>query len=167
MQDLGVLPSCFQSGASGINANGQVVGACGFLFKSSLHNRAFLYESGAMHDLGTLGSDESWALAINDHGDVVGDSYTASLARHAFLYRSGMMTDLNDLIPVNSGWILTEAAAINDSGQIAGTGISPSGQTHAFLLTPNNSPEPASFAMAVLGALTVVAFGFWRRTSKC
>jgi hypothetical protein len=30
--------------------------------------------------------------------------------------------DLNDLIPLESGWVLEEALDINNSGQIAGSG---------------------------------------------
>ena len=37
-------------------------------------------------DLGTLGGDMSEALAINDRGQVVGDSYTAEGEMHATLW---------------------------------------------------------------------------------
>jgi hypothetical protein len=46
------------------------------------------------------------------------------------------MKDLNDLLPPNSGWVLTEANGINDAGQIIGTGIGPDGQQRGFLMEP-------------------------------
>ena len=45
------------------------------------------------------------------------------------------MRDLNNLIPSNSGWLLTSANSINVRGQITGEGTI-GGQTHAFVLTP-------------------------------
>jgi hypothetical protein len=51
----------------------------------------------------------------------------------------GMLVDLNDLIPVDSGWVLVEAKAINDRGQIVGQGHLKSDEKkkmRAFLLTP-------------------------------
>jgi probable HAF family extracellular repeat protein len=97
-------------------------------------------------DLGTLGWDFSWATGINDDGQVVGYSYgqlpfTPDNATHAFIYANHTMYDLNMLLPVNSGWILTQANAINNFGQIVGQGII-NGQNHAFLFAPK-IPAPA------------------------
>jgi probable HAF family extracellular repeat protein len=47
-----------------------------------------------MHDLGTLGSGDSWALGINSAGQVVGSSRTSintTLPSSAFVW-----SDLND-----------------------------------------------------------------------
>jgi probable HAF family extracellular repeat protein len=69
-----------------------------------------------MVDLGTLGGHSSAALAINDHGQVVG---TADIAgqniNHAFLYENGHMIDLGTLYGSFS-----YAIAINASTQILG-----------------------------------------------
>jgi probable HAF family extracellular repeat protein len=146
--DVGSTPG---GGAFAINNAGQVVGGA---------QTAFLYQEGAMTDLGTLGGDVSRAFDINELGQVVGMSGVLDEAPgidHAFLYEGGTMLDLNDLIPPESGWILKSAVAINDLGQIAGTG-SLGGPDRAFLLTPTTVPEPT--ALAVLGA---AALAFWLR----
>src|SRR5262249_28666831 len=91
---------------------------------------------GQMVDLGSLGGSNSWGLAINNSGAVVGFATTRRNEYHAFISNNGgRMQDLNRLIPPNSGWILGEAHGINDVGPIAGSGTI-HGQTHAFLLTP-------------------------------
>ena len=46
------------------------------------------------------------------------------------------MTNLNDLIPPDSGWVLTNATAINEHGEIVGSGRY-LGQSRAFLLQNN------------------------------
>lgn len=53
-----------------------------------------------MIDLGTLDGKSSNASAINDSGEVVGNSETANGDSHAFLYSHDGMTDLSLLAPV-------------------------------------------------------------------
>src|SRR3954463_15872624 len=67
-------------------------------------------------DLGTLGGIESWASAINNRSQVVGDSGTASGEQHAFIWQKNTLTDLGTL-----GGGLSSAAAINDRGEVIGT----------------------------------------------
>jgi probable HAF family extracellular repeat protein len=51
-------------------------------------------------DLGTLGGTQSFAYAINDLGQVVGESWiSGDMSSHAFLYSNVKMTDL---YPLNS-----------------------------------------------------------------
>jgi probable HAF family extracellular repeat protein len=113
--DLGTFPGGFEnSKAFGINANGQVVGEA---YTSSAWH-AFLYSSGTMTDLGTLGSDScSRALSINAGGQVVGYSLATIGGgdAHAFLYSSGAMTDLGTF-----GGSYSYATGINASGQVVG-----------------------------------------------
>ena len=74
-----------------------------------------------MTDLGTLGGTHSFAAAINDAGQVVGNSdIPGNGIPHAFLYSGGTMTDLNDLVP--AGVTVIYATGINAAGQIVGVG---------------------------------------------
>lgn len=80
-------------------------------------------------DLGTLGGTYSAAAAINNNGEVVGDSYTSEGISHAFLYTNGAMTDLGTLGGSQSG-----ATDINDSGEIVGgSEVASSTLFHPFL----------------------------------
>jgi probable HAF family extracellular repeat protein len=93
-------------------------------------------------DLGSLSgfstpslSDYSEAFSINNLGQVVGSSNAPSNGSpRAFIWYNGRMVDLNQLIPQNSGWVLTSANDINDFGQIVGIGFL-NGQLSVFLLT--------------------------------
>jgi probable HAF family extracellular repeat protein len=89
--DLGVLPKregevrAFESHAFGINAAGEVVGYSGW------YPRAFRWAKGVMTELPTLGGRYSAASAINDRGQVVGESDLADSPRefiggHAVLW---------------------------------------------------------------------------------
>ena len=67
-------------------------------------------------NLGSLGGTVSVPVDVNNHGEVVGYSYTANNAvAHAFVYRHGKMTDLGTLGGTTSG-----ATGINDRGVIVG-----------------------------------------------
>src|SRR6266568_4114010 len=104
--DLGGLSGSPSANVSGINNLGQVVGTSA--------NHAFLWENGTMTDLGTLGGSLSVANAINDRGQVVGESTTASGEKHAFLWDHGVMKDLGTPGETSS------AQCINGHGDIVG-----------------------------------------------
>ena len=81
-----------------------VIIACGSLVLAPLANaqkyHAFIWNSSSgLTDLGTLGGDTSYALGINDSGEVVGYSYLAdNVTRHAFIWTaSDGMVDLGTL----------------------------------------------------------------------
>ena len=140
LTDLGTLGGD-ESWAYAINSADQVAGTASSL---SIDLHAFLFSDvTGMTDLGTLGGYTSTAFALDSTGNVVGTAQDATNAMHAFVWTLSLgMRDLNELVPVNSGWVLTEARGINDSGQIVGNGLL-NGQPRAFLLTPHTGPDSA------------------------
>jgi probable HAF family extracellular repeat protein len=88
---------------------------------------AFVYDDGALTDLGTLGGNCSNAVAINDSGQIAGDSTTSTGQWHAFRYSNGVMTDLGTL-----GGSYSSSIDINAGGQVAGSASTGTSE-HAFL----------------------------------
>jgi probable HAF family extracellular repeat protein len=145
------------SSATAMNDANQVVGYSKVASNTASH--AFLYSDGVMIDLGTLGGQNSTAVAINALGQVVGtaDSRTESL--RPFLYANGVMTDLNSLIDAASGWTIRDVGGINSLQQIAATACNQFGcqAVRLDLLAPVNVPEPATYAMMLLGLALMTA----------
>jgi probable HAF family extracellular repeat protein len=105
-------------------------------------------------DLGTLGGEESEALAMNDGGQVVGWSQAAfsnsyvGYPQHAFLYDSGAMRDLGTL-----GGCCSHAYGINNRGWVVGRSDIGGGVYHAFLYR-----DGAMRDLGTLGGLHSCAF---------
>jgi probable HAF family extracellular repeat protein len=139
MRDLGTLGGP-GSEPTGINDKGQVIGSADTEVMGDEGNHpdyvphAFIWQSGKMRDLGTLGGSGrssvsgSGAWGVNERGEVVGWAETKLGDRHAFLWRAGKMIDLGTL-----GGEDSVASAINDRGQVAGVSDTKSGVEHAFL----------------------------------
>jgi probable HAF family extracellular repeat protein len=90
--------------------------------------RGYVWQSGRSVDLGTLGGEYTRARAMNERGQVVGESETPTeLADHAFLWERGRLRDLGTLGGRHSG-----ATAINDSGVIVGWSQTHDGDWHGF-----------------------------------
>jgi probable HAF family extracellular repeat protein len=71
---------------------------------------ATLWSGGVATDVGTLGGTGSWAVGINNAGQVVGTS-----GGHATLWSGGVASDLGTL-----GGTWSEAYGINNAGQVVG-----------------------------------------------
>lgn len=108
-------------GVVAINERGQVA-ACSYTnaIANPITNAPtldpFLWEHGAMRDLGTLGGTSGCATALNNRGQVVGYSnLKGDLTFHAFVWDREALKDLGTFGGDNS-----VALAINDAGQIIG-----------------------------------------------
>jgi probable HAF family extracellular repeat protein len=83
-------------------------------------------------DLGTLGGPgPSYALGINNAGEVVGNYAAADGYVRSFSFSNGLATDLLGALATSSS---SSANGINDAGQVVGS-YSPgnSGPPHAFI----------------------------------
>jgi len=107
---------------------------------------AIFYPNGTIKVLGTLNPSYTYAdaiaKAINNPGDIVGNSEAPGGGQHGFIYTNGKLYDLNNWSfrdtsnnPL-SGWEVESADGINDFGQIVGRAFDPSRTLQIVLLTP-------------------------------
>jgi probable HAF family extracellular repeat protein len=146
-----------QSIAADINDNDQVVGGA---LTADDKTHAFLWtlgpdKKGTIRDLGTLGGDNSFALAITKAGQVVGWAETGEFyeeegvvrpVRHAFLWEDGNMYDLGThdyfydypFIPPYPFSVAVDVAFDKDLGELFLTGNSVAINSHprGFFLNP-------------------------------
>ena len=174
--DMGSL-GLGESSGYGVNATGQATGlsdlpstytySCGYPVRTCTAHpyHAFLYSSGKMTDLGSVGSidgvEDIESMSMSSNGQIAGWAASGT----AFVYSNGTIThpsnfwpnaindngvtvgassidsggkvqDLNSLIPAGSGDHISNATAINDNGQIIANGFDTANTEAALLLTP-------------------------------
>lgn len=126
MQDLGLLPGTTQGIAGDINNSGEVVGNCTGI--------PFLWnDARGLQVLETLAGSDSITIAINDRGQIAGNSYTAEGFIHACLWDEFQRVhDLGTL----AGRDTSSALGINSYGDVVGSSMEwPQSGQHAFLWT--------------------------------
>jgi probable HAF family extracellular repeat protein len=121
MKDIGTLGGPDAVPNTGINERGQITGSSYINF---IPNPAtgvptvdpFLWEDGDLIDLGSFGGTNGFGLAVNNRGQVVGQSNLAGdLETHAFLWDHGILTDLKTL-----GGTFSTPTWLNEAGEVVG-----------------------------------------------
>ena len=169
-EEAQVVPgSCYV--LSSVNDQGHAVGPVNYASADgSIATRASLWDGSEWRDLGALGGPTpenhcSTAYAINNHGQVVGESTTddswqyGSVFQSAFIWENGLMQRLPSL----PGYLGSVAYDINDSGTIVGALIDSSGYLQSAIWEP--VPEPSSLA-SLLFALGGLAGAVKRRHKR-
>ena len=133
-QRLGALIDPLEmSYGSSINERGQIVGTSAAVYTGEhpeANNHAFLWENGAMRDLGLLGFNPcpsypdkdcgyAFATSINENGQVVGFSTASNGSLHAVLWENGTIRDLWTVPDVAIN--MRDQVVINDRGHVAGS----------------------------------------------
>lgn len=135
--DLGSL-SGGDSVATSISADGVVAGGSR---ESAVSYHAVAWTPYGIANLGGVCARDtsSASTALGIAGSLIVGLSSCGGSGRAFLYDlngPGYPVDLNDLIPPDSGWVLTLARGVNAAGLIVGEGVLNGESGHAFLLTP-------------------------------
>jgi len=135
VQTLGTLPGDVFSAAHDVNDGGTIVGASG---RDGGISSGFLWTAAAgMSRLPGLGGDTTYALAVNNSGDVAGLSTDPAGARHAVRWRASAGWTVEDLGTL--GGCCSEGYGINAFGDVAGVSSlgKRSSTQHGFLARPD------------------------------
>jgi probable HAF family extracellular repeat protein len=129
--------------AFAINDNGEIAGA--IFLKAGPPSHAARLVNGVWTDLGAIsGASANNATALNLSGQIVGTAIFPQTQYHPpkpgkhvpFISMPSGLVNLNTLIPVGTGYTLTDAIAINDAGQILCDATNSHGVQRAVLLSP-------------------------------
>lgn len=111
-----------------VNDHGDVAGSTAINVGDEFLTHGFFWHAGTLTDLGFLpGGNTTDTYAVNESGEVVGDSGVYGGTMHAFAWTGGKMTDLGSLGGDSHAFV------INDKGQIAGVSLNAAGQTLAVV----------------------------------
>lgn len=145
------------SSANDVSEHGEIVGGAE-TGHGDVH--AYLLSEGMSFDLGTLGGNESEALAVNRLGQVAGHSRIGGgPIKHAFFVpEPGRIVDLGTL-----GGPTSIAHDVNDRSEVVGVAETGAREAHAFLWTGalgmrdlGNLGEAASIALGINNRSEVV-----------
>lgn len=113
------------SGATAINARGQVIGVA----SEEVRSFPFFWDRGRTTEIGHLGGGDTRAADLSDSGLVTGVSYLPdAYSFHAFLWQNGRIRDLGTL-----GGSYSIGAAVNSAGQVAGQATDATGRMRPVL----------------------------------
>jgi probable HAF family extracellular repeat protein len=136
MHDLNTLggPDAF---ATSINEAGTIVG-CSYTAPPNITSAPFLWQHGAMINLGTFGGTNGCAFQINNHSQVMGGSnLPGDQVAHGFFWERGSFTDMG-----NFGGSVVEPFWLNDVGEVVGKANTRGDVTaHAFLWKKGKMPD--------------------------
>lgn len=162
--------------ATDINDHGQAVGVSATdatdaeVVAGGNFQEAFLYDNGIMVGLGTLDGGGSFARAVNDFGQVVGESHTLNAMNRAFLYDPS----LGGMRDIGAPGLWSTALDINNNGLVVGVQEDPLGESEAFmydshrgmqlleqLMLPGSGWEALSEASAINNRGQIVGTGLY------
>lgn len=131
--ELGLPNFLYNRFATAVNDSGVVVGYSDFSpLGNGSQSEAFharLWNKGQVTDLG-----QGIAKGVNNHGQVVGNSYSAShQSNRATLWQNGKTTLLPSIGTAPGSFAYSYANAINDAGQVVGYSAGPDFSDHATL----------------------------------
>jgi probable HAF family extracellular repeat protein len=153
----GVTPSTESSNANSVNVRGLIVGDSTV---PGQYTHAVIFSSGTVKDLGTInGGQNSTAAAINDLGQIIGNSNvsaTDNVTTHAFVTtKTGALKDLGALTATGS----SEAFGINDFGVIVGQSTTANGDVHGFTYQNNKFVDIGTLGGSTSAAVAVNLVG--------